>query len=377
MMPGYLDHVLARAFGQGPVLRPRPRSRFEPVSPGPADPLAWPEDPVAHAGRGARTRPGGRPEPSPIRIPCRAAVLGSAPEPSPGPRAGTRAGSLARRGRARAVGGRARARPVRYPELATERSSGDQPPADPTPPRTRAVTASRVTARPPFAAETVGPTARGPGTPLCGRRAGAGRPGRRDDRGRPRRCADRSPGRAPAEPAGPAAVTAAARTQPSRPAARRPARRADASDGEPSPSARPCAGGRDAGPGGSPGRSRSARRGRAPSSHPDHQGRRNRRPRPDPTAAGRRPCPGHPAVRGPPAVGRRSAGSDRSRPRRPPSARLRPRPQTSPGGIRRAGRRPGSSCRERDDRPGGGAAAACAAAPAASRRSRATAAVAG
>jgi hypothetical protein len=233
MMPGYLDHVLARAFGPGPVLRPRPRSRFEPVFAGPADPLAWPEDPATQAAAREPAMAEGPALSDPDPGPMPRAVPGSAPDPKPG------------HGRARApevppvVAGPEPSQdghapdPFGIKEPATERPSSDQPPANLTAPRTRAA-ASRTTARPPSAAHAVSQTTRGPGTrppadPLKPEGLVAGR------RPQPAAPPDRFPGRAPAEPAGPAAVIAAAHRQPSLPAASRQARRAGASPGEPSP----------------------------------------------------------------------------------------------------------------------------------------------
>jgi hypothetical protein len=232
-MPGYLDRVLARAFGSGPVLRPRPRSRFEPVHAGPADPLTWPDDPalaLAAAPEQAQTEGLVRPDPDPGPMPR--AFPGSAPDPLPGP------------GQARApevpptVAGPKPPEDERAPDLfgirePTQRSSGDQPPAHLTPPRTHAAAATR--ARPPSAAApAVSRTARGPGA-----RPAADLPETEGPAAalRPQPAApmpDRSPGRAPAEPAGPAGVLAI-RHQPSPPAGRQPARRASTSPGEPSP----------------------------------------------------------------------------------------------------------------------------------------------
>ena len=234
-----------------------------------------------------------QPDPGPMPW----AVLGSAPEPASGPRQ-ARAPEVSP-----AVAGPEPSAEEHAPdpfgiqEPATERSSGDQPPADPTPPRTRAVMASRATARPPFAAETAGRTARGAGT-----RSAADLPEPEGpSAARPRRTApvpDRSPGRAPAEPPGPAAVTSAARTQPSVPAARQPARRAAASDGGPS--------------------SMSAR---APAAEA-------------PVPVARRDAAGPPAVAGRPiSSGSPGAAESSVRPD-PPAAGRRPAPATPPSGAR-------------------------------------------
>ena len=231
MMPGYLDHVLARAFGQGPVLRSRPRSLFEPVYP--AHPLAWPEDPGAPLVAPQPALAAGLFWPDPEPGPEPRALPGSEPDPSPD--AGqTRAPEVPP-----VVAGPEPPEDEHAPspfgtqELTTERPSGGQPPANQSPLRTHAAAASLATARPPSAAHAVSPTARGLGTrPTAHAPEPEGPAARRPQPAAP--VPDRSPGQAPAEPAAPATVIAAARRQPSPSAADRPPRRSGASPGEPS-----------------------------------------------------------------------------------------------------------------------------------------------
>lgn len=183
-MSGYLDHVLARAFGVGPVLRPRLRSRFEPAVAGPADLAVWPES--------TNAPPAEVPAPGPADGPARhqpdprpRAVPGSAPEPRPGRRqARTPAVPLAvaapePSGAAQTAG------PFGSKEPDTERTSGDQLATDPTPGRPSVPTAVGPPARLPSAAVSVGPVTRGTvsrpvaGPPEPGEPAPARRPVRR------------------------------------------------------------------------------------------------------------------------------------------------------------------------------------------------------
>ena len=373
MIPGYLDHVLARAFGRGPVLRPRPRSLFEPVYP--ADPLAWPEDPGAPLVAPQPALAAGPAWPDPEPGPELRALPGSEPDPSPGA------------GRARAPGvppvvagpeppeDEHAPGPFGTQELTTERPAGDQPPANQSPLRAHAAAASLATARPPSAAHAVSPTARGLGTrPTAHAPEPEGPAARRPQPAAP--VADRFSRQAPAEPAAPATVIAAARRQPSPPAAGRPPRRTGASPGEPSQA---------------PARV-SAAETPVPVSHRDttgppavagppfasgSPGAAEPPARPGPPAAGRRLAPATSTGRGPPAADRRSAGRHRFAGRvghpRGGCGRTRSSGQAAPA---EHGHGPGS-CRERDNRPGGGPASASASAAVSRPRSRATAAIAG
>ena len=238
-MSGYLDHMLARASGRGPVLRPRPRSRFEPTVAGPADLALWPESTGAASpatpeqapadglawldrdpGPGPRTVRGSAPEPSPesrrAHVPPMAPLAAAGPEPF---------------GDEQTVG------PFGIKEPDTERTSSDQSPVDLTPRRASPVTAFGAPARLPSGIASADPTTGGTGL-----RPAAGPPEPRDPsparRLSPPRAAPetrRPPGPAPADPAEPTTAITVARSRPSRPAARRPTGRVRASDGEPSP----------------------------------------------------------------------------------------------------------------------------------------------
>jgi len=78
--------MLARAFGRGPALRPRPRSRFEPMPSGPPDDAILPEAPDAALPVAAEPADMAGPVISPHDPqPIPRTAQGPAPEPGPGP----------------------------------------------------------------------------------------------------------------------------------------------------------------------------------------------------------------------------------------------------------------------------------------------------
>jgi hypothetical protein len=235
-MSGYLDHMLARAFGSGPVLRPRPRSRFEPTVAGPSDLAVWAEStdtPVAE-----------RPQPPPADGPAE-------PNPDPGPRTipGTAPEPRPGRGRVRpqptprAVAGpepfgdRQAVGPFGIKDPDTERTSSDQPPTDLTSRRTGPVTAVGTPARLPSGIASADPTTEGTGLRPAADSPEPGDPAPARHLPPPRAAPEtrRPPGPVPADPVEPAPATTVAHSRPSRPAARRHTGRVLASDGEPSP----------------------------------------------------------------------------------------------------------------------------------------------
>lgn len=237
-MSGYLDHMLVRAFGRGPVLRPRPRSRFEPAAAGPADLTVWPESRDAMPSATAEPAPAADPAWAPLDPePGLRDFPTAAPEPSPD---GRRVHASSMAGLAKAgpepSGDEQTADPFGIKELDTERTADEQPRKDPAARSVSQAMAAVTRTDLPAAAGPAGPAMRRPVVrPAVRPEPGDPAPVRRPSPPRAAPVPDQLPRPAPTGLDDPAPVVTAAHSRSARPPSYRAARPAGAADGQSSP----------------------------------------------------------------------------------------------------------------------------------------------